>query len=183
MTEIMESEKYNKIIRVLRESKPVLKSTEDIENEIIKRITKVRQPIFNFSEAIDSLFGWVYIGWVRRTLITASVLLVMVFIYQQGVMFKQINSLSRQITVTYGELTSSTEHQVEKLLISYKKSGRGFSSRNITISEKQINELLDSVNDVTTKYKDLLDIIQKDPELKKLYQDKLIEKNRTKIKL
>jgi uncharacterized Fe-S cluster-containing protein len=183
MTEIMECEKYNKILKVLRESKPVLDSTEDIEKEVIKRISKVRQPIFNFSEAIDSLFGWVYIGWVRRTLITASVLLVMVFIYQQGVMFKQINFLSRQIIDNGGEMQITTEQQVEKLLMTYKKSGRGFSSRNITLSEKQIKELLDSVNDVKTKYKDLMDIIQKDPELKKLYEDKLIENNRTKIKL
>lgn len=183
MTEIMESEKYNKILKVLRESKPVLDSTEDIEKEVIKGISKVRQPIFNFSEAIDSLFGWVYIGWVRRTLITASVLLVMVFIYQQGIMFKQINFLSRQIIDNGGEMQITTEQQVEKLLMTYKKSGRGLSSRNITLSEKQIKELLDSVNDVKTKYKDLMDIIQKNPELRKLYEDKLIENNRIKIKL
>jgi len=180
---IMESEKYNKILKVLRESKPVLDSTGDIEKEVIKRISRVKQPAFNFSEAIDTLFGWVYIGWVRRALITASVFLVIVFIYQQGVMFKQINFLSKQIIDNGGEIQISTEKQVEKLLMTYKKSGRGFSSRNITLSEKQIKELLDSVNDVKAKYKDLMDIIQKDPELKKLYNDKLTEKNRTKIKL
>jgi len=179
----IESEKYNKVLYVLRTSKPVLNSTDDIEKEVIKRISKVRQPIFNFSEAIDSLFGWVYIGWVRRSLITASVMLIMVFIYQQGVMFKQINFLSRQIIITEGEMQFSTEQQVEKLLLMYKKPVRGFSSRKITLSEKQIKELLDSVDDVKTKYKDLMDIIQKDPELKKLYEDKLIENNRTKIKL
>ena len=178
-----ESEKYNKVLNVLRNSKPVLNSAEDIEKEVIKRVSKVKQPMFNFSEVVDSLFGWVYIGWVRRSLITASVLLVIVFIYQQGVIVKQINFLSRQITVIDGEMTSLTEHQVEKLLITYKKSGRGFSSRNITISEKQIKELLDSVNDVKTKYKDLMEIIQKDPELKKYVENKLIENSRTKIKL
>jgi hypothetical protein len=177
------SEKYKKVLNVLKNSKPELNSTEDIEKEVIKRLSRVKQPIFNFSEVADSLFGWVYIGWVRRSLITASVILVMVFIYQQGVMFKQINYLTRQITITDREMTSSTEQQVEKLLMTYKKSGWGFSSRKITISEKQIKELLDSANDVKTKYKDLMDIIQKDPELKKLYEDKLIENSRTKIKL
>jgi|WetSurSiteA1Bulk_404760.scaffolds.fasta_scaffold135871_1 hypothetical protein len=183
MTMIMESEKYNKILNVLRVSKPVLDSTEDIEKEVIKRISKVKKPIFNLSEVIDSLFGWVYIGWVRRTLISASVLLVMIFIYQQGVMLKQINFLSRQIIDNREEMRFSTEQQVEKLLMEYKKPRRGFSSRSITISEKQIKELLDSVNDVKTKYKDLMDIIQNNPELKKLYDDKLIENSRTKIKL
>lgn len=179
MTMIMESEKYKKILKVLRESKPVLDSTGDIEKEVIKRISKVKQPIFNFSEAIDSLFGWVYIGWVRRTLITASVLLVMVFIYQQGVMFKQINFLSRQIIDNGGEIQITTEQQVEKLLMTYKKSGRRFPSRSVTISEKQMNELLDYL----TKYKDLEKLIEEDPELKLLIEKKLIEFNHTKVKL
>ena len=90
-----ESEKYNKVLNVLRNSKPVLNSAEDIEKEVIKRVSRIKQPMFNFSEVVDYLFGWVYIGWVRRSLITASVLLVIVFIYQQGVMFRQINFLSR----------------------------------------------------------------------------------------
>ena len=130
MKMIMESEKYNKILEVLRKSKPVLDSTEDIEKEVIKRVSRVPQPIFNFSEVIDTLFGWVYIGWVRRSLITASVLLVMVFIYQQGVMLKQINFLSRQIIVTGGEMQISTDQQVEKLLMTYKRSGRGFPNQS-----------------------------------------------------
>jgi hypothetical protein len=179
----MESEKYSKVLYVLRTSKPVLDSTDDIEKEVIKRISKVRQPIFNFSEAIDSLFGWVYIGWVRRSLITVSVLLVMVFIYQQGVMFKQINFLSRQIIDNGGEIQISTEQQVEKLLLMYKRSGRGFSSRNYEVSEKQIKELLDSLNAEKVKYKDLMNLIEEDPELKKYIDNKLIENNRTKIKL
>ena len=178
-----ESEKYNKVLNVLRNSKPVLNSAEDIEKEVIKRVSKVKQPMFNFSEVVDSLFGWVYIGWVRRSLITASVLLVIVFIYQQGVMFRQINFLSRQIIVTGGEMQISTDQQVEKLLVMYKRSGRVFPSRNITISEKQMKELIDSVNEVKTKYKDLMEIIQKDPELKKYVENKLIENSRTKIKL
>lgn len=178
-----ESEKYNNVLYVLRNSKPVLNSAEDIEKEVIKRVSKVKQPMFNFSEVVDSMFGWVYIGWVRRSLITASVLLVMVFIYQQGVMFRQINFLSRQIIVNSGEMQISPEHQVEKLLMMYKRSGRGFPSRSVTISEKQMKQLLDSVNDVKTKYKDLMDIIEKDPELKNYIENKLIENNRTKIKL
>jgi hypothetical protein len=110
-------------------------------------------------------------------------MLVMVFIYQQGVMFKQINFLSRQIIDNGGEMQISAEQQVEKLLMTFKKSGRGFSSGNITISEKQIKELLDSVNALQIKYKDLIDLIEADPELKKVIENKLIENSRSKIKL
>ena len=46
-----------------------------------------------------------------------------------------------------------------------------------------MKQLLDSINDFRTKYKDLMDLIEKDPELKKYIEDKLTENNRTKIKL
>ena len=46
-----------------------------------------------------------------------------------------------------------------------------------------MNELLESVNELQIKYKDLEKLIEEDPELKKLIEEKLIENNRTKIKL
>jgi len=52
-----------------------------------------------------------------------------------------------------------------------------------TISEKQMKELLESVNELQIKYKDLENLIEEDPELKKLIEKKLIENNRTKINL
>ena len=36
-----ESEKYNKVMNLLRKSKPQLDSTEDIEREVIKRISEI----------------------------------------------------------------------------------------------------------------------------------------------
>ena len=65
----------------------------------------------------------------------------------------------------------------------YKRSGRRFPSRSITISEKQMKELIDSVNNIQIKYKDLMKLIEEDSELKKYVENKLIENNRTKIKL
>jgi hypothetical protein len=46
-----------------------------------------------------------------------------------------------------------------------------------------MKELLDSVNDLKIKYKDLMNLIEEDPELKKYIENKLIENNRSKIKL
>jgi hypothetical protein len=63
-----ENEKYNKVLNLLRVSEPTLDSTKEIEREVIKRITKINHFGLNFSEVIDFLFGWVYIGWVREAL-------------------------------------------------------------------------------------------------------------------
>jgi hypothetical protein len=46
-----------------------------------------------------------------------------------------------------------------------------------------MKELLDSVNELQIKYKDFENLIEGDPELKKLIEMKLIEYNRTKINL
>lgn len=178
-----ESEKYNKIVKLLRESKPLLNSTGDIQREVIKKISMAPHPKFNLSEIFEFLFGWVYISWVRRSLIVASVMLVVFFVWQQGMILKQINYLSRQTIMINREATTDPAEVIEKRLLMYKLSGRRFPSQPITISEKQMNQLLDSVNELQVKYKVLKNLIEEDPELKKYIENKLNENNRTKIKL
>jgi hypothetical protein len=106
-----------------------------------------------------------------------------VFILQQGIILKQINYLSRQTIPNSMEGTFDPAEIIEKQLQTYKLSGRRFRSPTITVSEKQMNQLLDSVNKLQIKYKDLMNMIEEDPELKKIVEKKLLENNRTKIKL
>jgi hypothetical protein len=178
-----ESEKYKKVLNLLRNSKPELDSTEDIEIEVIKMIKKADRPGFNLTDVIDFLFGWVYIGWVRRTLITASVALVLVFVFQQGVILNRIDILSKQTIVPVKGNLAAPSDEIEKLLATYKNSGRRFPPKTIIISEREMKELLESVNELQSKYKEIETIIEGDPELKQLIEKKLIENNRTKINL
>jgi hypothetical protein len=178
-----ESEKYNKVLKILRNSRPQLDSTGDIEREVINKIARAHQNRLNLSEIIDFLFGWVYIGWVRKSLILASVILVLVFVYQQGVILKRIDLISRQTVVTNKEIVSTPTDEIEKLLLVYKNSGRRFPSKTITISEKEMKDLLESVKELQIKYKDLENLIEGDPELKKLIEKKLVENNRVKTNL
>ena len=178
-----EIEKYNKVLDLLRKSKPEMDSTEDIEREVIKRIATIHKSRLNLSGVIDFLFGWIYIGWVRRSLITVSIILILIFIYQQGVILKRIDVLSRQTIVIDKENAPAPADEIEKMLTMYRNSGRRFSSKNITISERQMKELFEFVNELQIKYKDLENLIEGDPELKKMIEKKLIENNRTKINL
>jgi hypothetical protein len=107
----------------------------------------------------------------------------MIFVFQQSIILKQINFLSRQSIEYDGENLSATTNRIEQKLMSYKIPGRRFPSNSITISEKQLQLLLDSVNKLQIQYKDLLNIIEKDPELKKLIENKLNENRQTKFKL
>lgn len=178
-----ESEKYKKVLGILRKSEPELSSTSVIQRIVISRISRKTNASSINGELIDILFGWIYIGWVRRSLITASVMLVIVFVWQQSVILKQINFLSNQIIVTREETIQSPAQQAEKLLTMYKSSTKGFTSRNVTISEKQLNQLLESVNELKVQYKELIELIDENPELRKYIEDKLVEKNSAKTKL
>jgi hypothetical protein len=175
--------KYERVINLLRKSSPEISSPEDIQREVISRISKKARSSALNVELIDILFGWIYIGWVRRSLITASLILVIVFVWQQSVIIKQINFLSKQIFVPTEETIQTPSQQAEKLLMIYKTSSRVFPSRNITISEKQLNQLLESVNELKVQYKDLMELIDENPELKKYINEKLAEKANIKTKL
>ena len=177
------SEKYDRVINLLRKSNPELDSTAGIERDVIRKISEIERSGINFSGVVDFLFGWVYIGWVRRSLIAASVVMVMIFVYQQGVILKRIDEISRQVVVSDKEIIPNVDDKIEKLLMVYKNSGRKFPSKTITISEGQMKELLESVKDLQSKYKDLEELIDGDPELKKLIEKKLTDSNRTKINL
>jgi len=177
------NEKYDKVITLLRKSKPELDSTSDIEREVLRRISEIERSGINFPGVVDFLFGWVYIGWVRRSLIAASVVLVIIFVYQQSVILKRIDVISRQTIVTDKGSVPTPADQIEKMMTVYKMTGRILPSKTITISESQMKELLETVKELQNKYKNLEDLIEGDPQLKKLIENKLIDSNRNKINL
>jgi len=177
------TEKYDEVINLLRKADPVLYSGEEIESEVIRSISGNIKSKINISDAVDFLFGWIYISWVRRSLITASVFLIALFIWQQSIIIKQISYLRSQPIIIDNEFRSyQTDLQENKLKI-IGLYGRRMPLQSVVISKKQMDNLLESVNDLETRYKDLIDVISEDPELKKLIENKLTESTRAKIKL
>lgn len=173
-----DNKEYDKLLETLRKSKPVLFGAEEIEETVLRRVSKLQGHNSFFSEIMELLFSWVYVGWVRRSLITVSAMLVVFFIYQQSVILKQLNYLSRQTIHIEGSETSfSPSVNIEHKLLLYKFSGRKFSKRDITISEEDLNRLLDSLNKIELQYEDLRILIDEDPELKEYVEKKLMEKD------
>ncbi len=176
-------EDLSKVIDLLRKSKPLLESSDDIEREVIRRITAIDRSRTRLSDILDFLFGWVYIGWVRRSLIAASIFLVLIFGWQQSIIIRRIDRIDRQIVITRKDETYSPGNRIEKLLMIYRSSGHSFHSGSVTISEQQMNEIIESVNELQGKYKDLEKLIESDPELKKMIERKLIENRQSKFNL
>jgi hypothetical protein len=178
-----ESEKYKKIVSLLRNSPPELGSGEIMEREVMRKILEKQRRSFSAGEAIEFLFGWVYISWIRRSLIAASVVLVAVFIWQQSIIMRQLNFLNNTIVVSEIEDVKYQPRMNEKKLLLMSRGGGGFSGKDVKISKDKIEQLLDSYSKLQSDYSELIKLINEDPELRKMIEEKSGQKNLNKIKL
>lgn len=178
-----ERKKYERILNILRKSKPELTGLDDIEEKVLHKIQqsgKKKQDDFNL---FDYLFGWVYIGWVRTALVSVSVFFVGLFIYQNSMILRRISLLENQTIVTGNQFVSEPYSGLEEKLMLKKLSVRKLKYGSITITEKQLEKFADSYNELEIKYKDLIQLIDDDPELKQMLEKKLSEKNKKKFNL
>jgi hypothetical protein len=178
------NEKYEKVLEMLRKSEPALASADEIAEKVIKTISKREaKHRADLSEILDFIFSWTYNVWVRRSLITVAAVMVLVFIFQQGIILNQINQLGRQINSSEWHPSVIKSKYINENLQLYRFSGRRFPLNRKSLSDKKVNELLKSIDQLKMEYKDLHELIEKDPELKKLIEKKLSEIDGSKIKL
>lgn len=177
------NEKYRKVLKILKQAKPVLNSTDDIEEKVLSRISLNRKHGADLSGLIDFLFGWTYITWVRRSLIAASAFLVIVFVFQQSLIMKQISNLSRQIDAYEKDASGVSSENLSRSLLMFRLSDKRFPFLRKGESEKQVEEFFRSIDELEKEYKDLHNMIEHDPELKKLIEQKLSEITESKINL
>jgi hypothetical protein len=175
--------KYEKVMEILKRSKPVLGSASEIEEKVLSRISDKHKSKEELSDILDFLFGWTYIAWVRRSLITASVFIVIVFVIQQSMMMKQIENLSRQIETSERDASGLQGEYQDRRMMLLRFSEKRFSLFRKTNSDKQVEEIFRTIDQLKTEYKELDKLMKEDPELKKLIEKKLLEINGNKIKI
>ena len=170
---IPENREYRKILEILRKSEPTMTNPEEVENEVISRIMRTRavhNQVFDFTE---KLFGWVYIGWVRRTLVVTCIMIICVFLYQQTIILSQVKKISRQSVVITNELRSFPAEDAGKRLTILRLSNKLRSQEELRITEEQLEILIRSYDELELKYRNLLKIIDDNPELKAYIENRL----------
>lgn len=167
--------KYEKVLEILKRTKPMLESTDEIEEMVLRRISEGRKMVTDHPDLFDFLFGWTYIKWVRRSLVAASVCLVLMFVFQQSVILRQISSLSRQIEVYERDASGLTGNDLNRKMLLMRYSEKRFPFSKMTRSEKQVEELFKTIDQLKKEYKELQNMIDGDPELKRLIEQKLSE--------
>jgi hypothetical protein len=177
-----ESTKYERITDILKKSEPILTGSEAIEENVMERIRNKRKVTENYN-FLDCLFSWVYVGWVRNGLIAASVLIIAVFVVQQSIILKRINNLEGQAKSTSSSFVKSVPDDFESAFMIYRRSPSKIHIKEGRLSDKQLRQLEESINDLQTRYSDLIKLIEDNPELKQYIDKKLSEKDKKKFNL
>ncbi|HBC79710.1 MAG TPA: hypothetical protein DEO60_09915 [Bacteroidales bacterium] len=175
-----ENDRYEKMVEILRKSRPEMAQPEKLGEEVIRKIELKNHNSLRVADLIDSIFGWVYIGWVRRSLVGAAVLMAALFVYQQAFIFRQVKNISKLVVISGIETSKTFSSDLEKRLTLYKMSTRLSPGEDIKISAGELGKFLDSYNNLQLKYRDLLRIIDENPELKSYFENKLEQEKKYK---
>ncbi len=173
--------KYKSILKLLRESGPLLENREEIENGIIKRINLKQHKAIDSSDIFSFLFGWVYIGWVRKSLVAVAAVFVLIFIFQQATILREVKHINSQEVVVVKSWSQADYAENPGNILAVFRLTRQLNSPVVTaIPEKDIKQLIESYEILQTRYSRLINIIEEDPELKnyiemKLNQEKIIK--------
>ena len=167
-----EQSEYGKILEMLRKSDPYMPHYR-YEEKIIDRIRKGESAKNILSGVTDTVFGWVYIDWVRKSLAAISIVLAGFFVYQQAVIVRQVKELSKQVKFSGSSNASVPAYDNTSRLMYLKISGRLSSGGQPGISPDQLEDLVRSYDDLQIKYQDLLKMINEDPALKEYIEKKL----------
>lgn len=176
---INKEKNLNKLLEVLRNSKPEIKDPGELTARIMSQIKERESSLNLFETGTAYLFGWVYIGWVRRSLAAAVLVLIAFFAYEQTVILKRINQLSYQKAQNSMYLNTSFHdpfpdpENTDSVNPIIKRSGRSHP-------EEDIDEMVRKVSKLREEYRDLFYLIENDPRIRQLVEEKLNEMNQGK---
>jgi hypothetical protein len=173
----MESRNYKELVEQLKAARPEIGDSEALADRVLAQIRK-EQSEMKIPEMIQAyVFGWVDVGWVRRTLVTAATLLVAVFVWQQAVILQRIDKLTAQREENRMYLSTGLPGKESGKLMNYGISAKDLKGKYRHYSEQDIDEMVKSFSKLQNRYSDLLYMIDNDPELRKMVEQKLSELN------
>ena len=175
--------RYEKAVKIIRKSKPVLSNPGVIEDAVMSSIRDKEKDRGMLTGLVESIYGWIYIGWVRRSLVGAALIIFTVFVYQQADILRSVRSLEREVVSIRSEQPSVNVRDLERRLTVFKISSKISTGRKIEVYESQLQEIIDSYKNLEQKYENLNRIIEEDSLLKNYFKNKLKEEenNRSKI--
>jgi hypothetical protein len=178
-----EDDKLNMLIGLIKRSDPVMDDQKGFTEKVIENIEDRKKQPDILASLNEFLFGWVYVGWVRRSLVAVSLAILFFFGYQQAVLLKRVNELSgRRIKGSASMIHGITTNYSGKLRL-YRLFGERAFEKSSKISEDKIENFVRQVYELNYEYGDLIEEMKKDSSLKEYVGDKIDELNRKKSKI
>lgn len=174
--------KYEEIVKLLKMSAPKIHDKEEMADKVMDMIERRNQKVIYSENFFDYLFWWVNIGWVRRSLVIASILIVVIFGYQQTIILKRLSDLNRQPVITDNQMVTYSRLQINDNYLNKINYG-DLNTGELKISDRRVKRLLKSYKEIEEKYKELQRTIDSDPELRRYVEVHLNGINNNKIKL
>jgi hypothetical protein len=179
-----EQEKYDKVVNMLRRSHPYTGDSKQFTEKVIRRISQERTSVSVSDFVYEFIFGWVFIGWMRRSMVTAAICLMLFFGYQQAVLMRKVDTLSSMSVVDGNVQQTGTVTVPDARVKIYTLFGKRAFERRMEMSEKkELDKFIESVNDLRMQYKNVLRMIETDPQLKKYVDDRLKKEETVKPKI
>lgn len=175
--------KYDGIVNLLRKSRPSAGRQAFLEDIIIEQIERKKITRNNLADAAEFLFAWTYIPWVRRSLVAASLIMVVIFLFQQATLINQVRNISRQVIVLRDDAGTESSADLGSELVLYKLSDRYMSGGDIRISGKELEKIIKAYDELDGKYQGLLKIIEENPNIRNYVEKKLKEQEKNKPNL
>ncbi len=177
-----EDERYKEVVDLLRRSRPELTKREFLRGKIMQKIGKGNRRASLPEIILEYFFGWIYISWVRRCLIASSFAILVVFVVQQSLIIRRMSRFERQTMYVPNRSAAEISDNIYKKVI-LRSTAYTFPADPGKISEKQVDELIESFNTLQINYMDILKILKEDPVLKEYIEKKLDPKERKKLNL
>jgi len=170
-----EYSKYERVLKLLKEGKPEFRDIEIVTERIMRQIKEEKSRIDPIETIIEFLFGWIYIGWVRKSLVVAVISIILLFGYQQVLILKKVNELSGQRIQDGNLFMTKARYEISDKIRVFRFSGRKLEKKDKSVSRKEIDEMIKSINLLQIKYKDVIKLIEDDPELKEYVESRMKE--------
>jgi len=148
--------KYSKVIEVLKGNKPVLADKEKLTSEIMQRIHKPKGKIAFQKMLANYLFGWADISWLRGAMAVAATVFIGIFIFQQVVISDRLKTLEKQLikTVNINDTRQPELGIMQKVLLN-KLADDQITGDSITESRSDLEKLLNSYLELEQYYENI----------------------------
>ena len=167
MRKMKEKDPYRRVIGLMKQHAPELQGMDQLEEEVVERIRRMERQSGQ-ERAGRSLFSWTEVEWLRRTLVTAAVVVIGLFLFQQVSLNRRIDRLEERVVTVSGpgNIPESGPGAAEKVLINLVTRDPAMVD-SVLVSRSDLEELLKSYLELEEETRRLKESLEADP-LRKL---------------